>query len=96
MTDNPTSSSLVERDHRTLEKKLQWCKIAFFAWSETVSAYNHTSHGALDMQTASDVLYSRALRVSGARPAPLLELAKKHIEDDFPKVGDWVHVTGNL
>ena len=40
-------------------------KLLFFAWSETVSAYNHTSHGALDMQTASDVLYSRVLRVSG-------------------------------
>ncbi len=35
------------------------------------------------------------LRVSGARPEPLLELAKMHIEDDFPKVADWVHVTGN-
>ncbi len=58
-----------------------------------MSAYNHTLHGALDMQTASDVLYSRVLRVSGARPEPLLELAKKHIEDDFPKVGDWFYVT---
>ncbi len=60
-----------------------------------MSAYNHTSHGALDMQTASDVFYSRVLRVSGARLEPLLELAKRHIEDDFPKVGDRVPVTGN-
>jgi len=60
-----------------------------------VSAYNHTSHGALDMQTASDVFYSRVLRVSGARLEPPLELAKRHIEDDFPKVADWVHVSGD-
>ncbi len=47
------------------------------------------------MQTASDVFYSRVLRVSGAKLEPPLELAKRHIEDDFPKVADWVHVSGD-
>ena len=51
-----------------------------------MSAYNHTSHGALDMQTASDVFYNRVLRVSGARPEPLLELAKGILKTFFRRL----------